>query len=99
MVDFYATYEHAGQRYIAIVVAPRRPTQLQFPSRPDFCAAMDALGDPWQLRSEIQLPAEYPAEITTAWLEKAAETKSLHNESTKPDSIFSFGTIPFAGGG
>ena len=95
IAEFYVTYDRNCQHFLAVVIAPERPGSLQFSTREELHAAMDALGPDWQLCSEMQLPNEYASEISAAWLEKAAETKAFQRKPTCPDSIFSFGSIPW----
>ena len=93
MAEFYVTYPCESQHLLAVIVGEERQAKLQFATREELLAAMDALGHEWQLRAEIQLPDDYVAEITAGWLEKAAEIKLLQNEPARPDSIFSMGSV------
>ena len=53
---------------------------------------MDALGHAWQLQFEM------PGDGSADWLERMAQAGALRPMPQPPDSIFSMGTIPFAGG-
>lgn len=97
MAEFYVTYECEGQRVLAIVAAPQRPADLQFPSREPLLAAMNELGHTWSLRSELGLPQEHIMSISRAWLEAMAAARSLRCDDIPRESIFSFGSIPFSG--
>ena len=87
MAEFYVTYARDEGRYLALVIAPERPAILQFASREDLHAAMDALGHAWQLQFEM------PGEGSADWLERMAQAGALKPVPRPPDSIFSMGSI------
>jgi hypothetical protein len=93
MAEFYVTYNRDGQRYVAVVIAPARPSILEFTSREELHAAMDALGHSWQLQNEIH------GNVSSDWLEQMAKVGALKPVPRPSDSIFSFGSIPFSGVG
>jgi uncharacterized protein YijF (DUF1287 family) len=84
MPEFYVTYDREGQHYLAMVFAPQLPDNLQFANYEDLSAAMDSLGNDWELRSAIQDPREYDSENAVAWLKRLAEAKALERDA-KPE--------------
>ena len=80
MAEFYVTFDWQEQHYLAIVVAPERPTSLQFATADELNAAMDSLGHDWELWSVMQVPYDVPAD----WLEEMAKTGAL-KKRRKPD--------------
>ena len=82
MAEFYVTYARDDGRYLALVIAPERPTALQFVSRGDFHAAMDALGHAWQLQYEI------PGYGSAEWLERMAQAGAETGAATSRQHLF-----------
>ncbi len=92
MAEFYVTYARDTTRHLALVVAPERPATLQFASREDLHAAMDALGHAWRLQFEM------PGDGSAAWLERMAQAGALSPAPRPPDIIFSFSSIAYGAG-
>ncbi len=93
MIEFYVAYQRDGRRFVAVVLAPKRPPALRFSNREEFLAGMDGLEQSWQLKAELE--GDLPDES----LEELAKTGEFRAPRKRPDSIFSFGSIPYMGSG
>jgi hypothetical protein len=90
MAEFYVTYEARGDRYLAVINAPQRPTHLTFANIDEVYATLDALGQPWELGSPIPIPRQPSDE----WLDEMA-TIGATKKMPKPDRYI-FGMEPLA---
>lgn len=82
MAQFYVTFDSPEGPCMAVVVAPERPADLCYASIDAMIAAMDALDQEWQLRSQVRLPPDSPA-VSREWLEQMAQLGRL-KELSKP---------------
>jgi len=92
MAEFYVTFDRDGQHCVGLIFAPEVPASLQFADYESVQAALDALGNPWELRCEINDPHEYASEASAAWLKQLNETKALKREPKPENYLFSGGT-------
>ena len=94
MAEFYVTYARDDGR--ASARARRRAANSAPIRQPRGLSCGDGrlLGHAWQLQYEI------PGYGSAEWLERMAQASGVLKLACRlpPDSIFSMGTIPFAGG-
>jgi hypothetical protein len=94
MREFYVTYDRGGVKQIGVVVAPLAPANLQFADYEELQATMDALGNAWELRIELEDPFDFAREGTAEWLQRMAAAKAVNPEPKPIESIFALGSIP-----
>lgn len=94
MREFYVTYDRGDVKQIGVVLAPVAPAKLQFADYEELQAAMDALGNPWELRIELEDPFGFAVEGTAEWLQRMAAAKAVNPEPRPVESIFALGSIP-----
>jgi hypothetical protein len=94
MREFYVTYDRGEVKHIGVVLAPVAPVKLQFADYEELQATMDALGNAWELRIELEDPFGFAFEATAEWLERMAAAKAVNPEPKPIESIFARGSIP-----
>ncbi|MGD9723911.1 MAG: hypothetical protein AB7O59_20615 [Pirellulales bacterium] len=72
MAEFYVSFEWNEIRFIGFVVAPDRPTQLDFANYEELRGAMEALGNLWEMTFEMPHPDELACRGLEVWQKQLA---------------------------